>query len=137
MPDHAKRVSHASPIHALKRAHTSAGRKIIIPSRFIESVELYKMGAKCEYCGVEYANRRNFKRHVNATHSENVKYVTYCIDNCDIIFFAGYLKKTDIFLHSIWQLINVVYKAQNHGVLDPYSVWQLVNVEHKAQNMVS
>lgn len=82
-------VSHASPTHALKRAHTSAGRKIIIPSRFIESIELYKMGAKCEYCGVEYANRRNFKRHVNATHSENVKYVAYCIDICDRIFFAG------------------------------------------------
>ena len=65
-------VSHASPTHALKRAHTTtrAGRKIIIPSRFI--VELYKMGVKCEHCGVEYANRRNLKRHFNATHSDRI-----------------------------------------------------------------
>jgi hypothetical protein len=45
------------------------------------------MGVKCEHCGVEYANRRNLKRHFNATHSENVKYVACCIDNCDRIFF--------------------------------------------------
>ena len=42
---------------------------------------------KWEHCGVEYANRRNLKRHFNATHSENVKYVACCIDNCDRIFF--------------------------------------------------
>jgi hypothetical protein len=82
-------ISHSSPTHALKREHTTtrAGRKVIVPSRFIDSVEFNNMGVKCEHCGVEYANRRNLKRHFNAVHSENVKYVACCMHNCDRIFF--------------------------------------------------
>jgi hypothetical protein len=45
------------------------------------------MRVKCEHCGVEYANRRNLKRHFNDVHSENVKYVACCMHNCDRIFF--------------------------------------------------
>jgi hypothetical protein len=58
-------ISHSSPTHVLKREHTTtrAGRKVIVPSRFIDSVEFNNMGVKCEHCGVEYANRRNLKRH--------------------------------------------------------------------------
>jgi hypothetical protein len=68
-------ISKASPTHALKREHTAtrAGRKVIVPSMFIDSVEFNNMGVTCEYCGVEYANRRNLKRHCNAVHSANVK----------------------------------------------------------------
>ena len=65
----------------IEHTTTRAGRKVIIPSRFIDSVEFNNMGVTCEYCGVEYANRRNLKRHCNAVHSENVKYVACCMHN--------------------------------------------------------
>ena len=82
-------VTPHSSTHALKREHTTtrAGRKVIVPSRFIDSVEFNNMRVKCEHCGVEYANRGNLKRHLNAVHSENVKYVACCMHNCDRIFF--------------------------------------------------
>ena len=84
-------VSHASPTHALKREYTTkrAGRKVIVPSRFIDSVEFNNMRVKCEHCGVKYANRRNLKRHFNAVHSENVKYVAFCMHNLTGYFSAG------------------------------------------------
>jgi hypothetical protein len=47
----------------IEHTTTRAGRKVIIPSRFIDSVEFNNMGVKCEHCGVEYANRRNLKIH--------------------------------------------------------------------------
>ena len=43
------------------------------------------------------------------------------LENSREIYFCIYIR----------QLLNMVYEAQNHGVLYPYNI---VNVEHKAQN---
>ncbi|KAK3107125.1 hypothetical protein FSP39_007847 [Pinctada imbricata] len=50
------------------------------------------MGVQCDKCGAEYANGRNLKRHYNAVHSDNVKYVQCGEkmeggDACDRIFY--------------------------------------------------
>ncbi|CAG2216806.1 unnamed protein product [Mytilus edulis] len=41
----------------------------------------------CSYCDLKYASRRNLKRHINAVHNSNVRYVGCNEPNCDRIFF--------------------------------------------------
>ncbi|VDI83831.1 Hypothetical predicted protein [Mytilus galloprovincialis] len=40
----------------------------------------------CSYCDLKYA-RRNLKRHINAVHNSNMRYVGCNESNCDRIFF--------------------------------------------------
>ncbi|CAC5407657.1 unnamed protein product [Mytilus coruscus] len=63
-------------------------RTITRPKRFLDIDTLDKMPEViCSYCDTKYASRRNLKRHVNAVHNNNVKYVGCNEPNCDRIFF--------------------------------------------------
>ncbi|VDI42665.1 Hypothetical predicted protein [Mytilus galloprovincialis] len=62
-------------------------RTINKPKRFLDIYSLYKMPEViCSYCDLKYA-RRNLKRHINAVHNSNMRYVGCNESNCDRIFF--------------------------------------------------
>ncbi|CAC5416392.1 unnamed protein product [Mytilus coruscus] len=58
------------------------------PKRFLDIDTLDKMPEViCSYCDTKYASRGNLKRHINAVHNSNVRYVGCNEPNCDRIFF--------------------------------------------------
>ncbi|CAC5363262.1 unnamed protein product [Mytilus coruscus] len=63
-------------------------RTITRPERFLDIDTLDKMPEFiCSYCDTKYASRRNLKRHINAVHNSNVRYVGCNEPNRDRIFF--------------------------------------------------
>ncbi|CAC5370883.1 unnamed protein product [Mytilus coruscus] len=71
--------------------HTNATTQIQKPKRYLNIIvreeKVTMLPVKCEFCDSTYATRGNLKRHINAVHDINVKYVACVEERCDRIFF--------------------------------------------------